>query len=116
MTEHRCAGRVFTPGSFRDSACSRKGKHFQKERWWCGTHLPSKEEERRAERNRIGDLKSAVMRAGWDREKIAGDLIKAAIAATKQRGSWTRVEELSAELVAAEEKIAAAQRKLEEER
>ena len=47
-----CNARVFPPGSpwASNFPCSRKGKVFEENKWWCTQHSPTKKAERRQQR------------------------------------------------------------------
>lgn len=67
MDKRRCVKMVMDAGGFHLYQCSRKGKHLEDNKLWCGQHLPSavakKHKERDAEwaeERRVNDISYKV--------------------------------------------------------
>ena len=77
MSEHECAGRVYS--LFHSYPCGKPGKHEEDGKWWCGIHAPSKIAARKAKTFARWEAKRAVHNKQYAKERAAREIVEAAL-------------------------------------
>ena len=76
-TAERCAGRVWS-GNW-PSQCLRKGKILEGGKYWCATHAPSREKDRRAKQRAKWDEDAERQRKKGAAEEARDNIVVVAI-------------------------------------